>query len=102
MTTSAVARWLAAAALLCGLPALASDPLRGSDLWSVHCQNCHGARGRPALPAAPDLSQPQSLFKPDLMLLASIRNGRGAMPAFQGLLRDRDILDIVAHMRTFR
>jgi len=24
------------------------------------------------------------------------------MPAYQGLLRDRDILDIVAHLRTFR
>ena len=98
----AAAGALVAAAWLGAVPAQASDPLRGSDLWSLHCQVCHGARGRPLLPAAPDLSQPQALFKPDTTLLAAIRSGRGAMPAFQGLLRDRDILDIVAHMRTFR
>ena len=28
--------------------------------------------------------------------------GRGGMPAYQGQLRDREILDIVAHLRTLR
>jgi cytochrome c6 len=34
--------------------------------------------------------------------LVSIRTGRGAMPAYQGVLRDREILDIVGHLRTLR
>lgn len=95
-------RILAAALSLVGATALASDPIRGSDLYRTHCASCHGANGRPVLPGAPDFSQPTALLKPDLTLLASIRAGRGAMPAYQGLLRDRDILDIVAHLRTLR
>jgi mono/diheme cytochrome c family protein len=34
--------------------------------------------------------------------MSAIRAGKGAMPAYQGQLRDRDILDIVAHLRTLR
>lgn len=95
--------WLAA--MVCPMtltsePAVAADVLRGAELYQRHCVQCHGPRGRPVLPAAPDLSRPTALLKPDLALLASIRAGRGAMPAYTGLLRDRDILDIVAHLRT--
>jgi cytochrome c6 len=54
------------------------------------------------LPTAPDFSRPTALLKPDMSLLASIRAGRGAMPAYSGQLRDREILDIVAHLRTLR
>ena len=93
---------LALAAALASGNAAASDPLRGAELFRTHCASCHGADGRPVLPGAPDLSRPTALLKPDPALLASIRSGRGAMPAYQGLLRDREILDIVAHLRTFR
>jgi cytochrome c6 len=54
------------------------------------------------LPSAPDLTKPMALMKGDPALLASIRSGRGAMPAYAGQLRDREILDIVAHLRTLR
>lgn len=109
-STVASAGWRAAVAattllvamLLAVAPARASDPLRGADLFRTHCASCHGHDGRPVLPVAPDLSRPTALLKPDLTLLASIRSGRGAMPAYQGLLRDREILDIVAHLRTLR
>jgi mono/diheme cytochrome c family protein len=95
---------------LCGLalalcahaPAWAGDVLAGADLYRRHCANCHGADGRPVLPTAPDFSRPTALLKPDLALLAAIRSGRGAMPAYTGQLRDREILDIVAHLRTLR
>ena len=93
---------LAAALLLSCAPVLASDALRGADLYGNHCAQCHGPRGKPALPMAPDLTLPTALLKGDLTLLASIRAGRGAMPAYQGLLRDREILDIVAHLRNPR
>ncbi len=90
------------AALLCGAAAQAADLQHGSQLYRQHCALCHGPAGRPALPGTPDLSRPAALLKPDLELLAGIRSGRGAMPAYQGVLRDRDILDIVAHLRTLR
>lgn len=83
-------------------PVHAADPRHGAELYGRHCSTCHGGDGRPVMPTAPDFSRPTTLLKPDTALLASIRAGRGAMPAYQGLLRDRDILDIVAHLRTLR
>lgn len=80
----------------------AADPRHGAELYSRHCSSCHGGDGRPVMPTAPDFSRPTTLLKPDTTLLAAIRAGRGAMPAYQSLLRDRDILDIVAHLRTLR
>jgi cytochrome c6 len=80
----------------------AADLQHGAQLYSQHCALCHGQAGRAVLPGTPDLSRPAALLKPDLALLAGIRAGRGAMPAYQGVLRDRDILDIVAHLRTLR
>lgn len=80
----------------------AADVLQGADLYRRHCVACHGGDGRPVMPTAPDFSRPGALLKADPTLLGAIRTGRGAMPAYQGLLRDREILDIVAHLRTFR
>lgn len=96
------ALWLA---LACGaLPpaAHAADVMAGAELYRRHCSQCHGPGGRPEMPMAPDLSQPMALLKPDLTLLAVIRAGKGAMPAYEGLMRDREILDVVAHLRTLR
>lgn len=97
---------LTAAMLSCTVigptPAVAADIERGAALFETHCRACHASDGRPALPGSPDLSRPTALLKPDTTLLAAIRAGRGAMPAYQGVLRDRDILDIVAHLRQLR
>jgi mono/diheme cytochrome c family protein len=89
--------------VLCGCaPAGAGDVFAGAALYRRHCANCHGPDGKPVLPAAPDFSRPTALLKPDLTLLAEVRSGRGAMPAYSGQLRDREILDIIAHLRTLR
>ncbi|HET9978625.1 MAG TPA: cytochrome c [Burkholderiaceae bacterium] len=93
--------WLLLAAVL-ATHAQAGDVLRGAELYRRHCASCHGNNGQPVLPAAPDFTRPTALLKPDLALLATVRSGRGAMPAYQGLLRDREILDIVTHLRTLR
>ena len=89
-------------ALLLAGPVIAADPMRGAELYRSHCLSCHGAGGKPVMPGAPDFSRPTALLKPDLALLAAIRQGRAAMPAYEGQLRDREILDLVAHLRTFR
>lgn len=94
-------------ALMAGLsclhwPASAADLGRGAEIYGRHCAGCHGGNGRPVLPGAPDLSRPTALLRPDMALMASIRTGKGAMPGYAGQLRDREILDVVAHLRTLR
>ncbi len=80
----------------------AADINRGAELYRMHCTSCHGGDGRPLMPGATDFTRPSALLKPDLSLLSVIRAGRGGMPAYQGQLRDREMLDIVAHLRTQR
>lgn len=92
---------LAAAFLgLAGSSALAADIGKGGTLYATHCAACHGANGNPVMPNAPNFRRAESLLRPDAQLLATIRNGKGAMPAFFGVLRDREILDVVAYLRT--
>lgn len=96
-------RWLLLPALLGAcLGAAAADVAKGAQLYKTHCAGCHGGDGRPVMPTAPDFSRPASLLKPDLALLGVVRTGSGPMPGYQGRLRDADILDIVAHLRTLR
>ncbi len=103
MRRATLAALLAAALVPAAIPAAyAADPRHGAELYARHCTGCHGGDGRPVMPTAPDFSRPTSLMKPDPVLLASIRAGRGAMPAYRGLLRDTEILDIVAHLRSLR
>jgi mono/diheme cytochrome c family protein len=101
-STMGAARVLATAAFGIMHAAFAADVIKGADLYKQHCTGCHGSDGRPKMPSAPDFSRATALLKPDTSLLSSVRMGLGAMPAYQGQLRDREILDIVAHMRTFR
>jgi mono/diheme cytochrome c family protein len=95
-------RLLAGAVLLLALPLAtrAADIHKGAELYRQHCAACHGGDGRPLMPGATDFSRPSSLLKPDLSLLGVIRAGKGAMPAYQGQLRDREMLDIIAHLRS--
>jgi cytochrome c6 len=95
-------RQLAFALALCGASAQAADPRHGAELYRTHCTGCHGAAGRPVMPGAPDLTRPTALLKPDQALAQSIRAGRGGMPAYAGVLRERELLDVVTHLRTFR
>jgi cytochrome c6 len=91
-----------AALLLAGFAgtAGAADIAKGGTLYATHCANCHGANGRPVMPGTPDFRRMQGLMRPDAQLLNSIRAGKGTMPSYFGVLRDREILDIVAYLRT--
>ncbi len=84
------------------LPGHAADPSSGGATYQRLCAQCHGARGVPVLPVAPDFSLPTALMKGDGALLAVIRDGQGAMPAYQGQLKQAEMLDLVAHLRTLR
>ena len=91
---------LLALAALAGGNAEAADVARGRSTYTTHCAICHGADGTPTMPGAPNFRRMESLMRPDMQLLVAIRQGKGTMPGFFGVLRDRDILDVVAYLRT--
>lgn len=96
-------RALLALAFLAAAPAaIAADVMRGANLYRMHCAACHGQNGIAAMPTAPSFQRGERLMQPDMMLLQSVKTGKNAMPAFIGILNDREILDVVAYLRTIR
>lgn len=97
-------RRFAAAVALAAVSAGAhgADVIKGAQIYRLHCAACHGQGGVSIMPAAPSFSRGERLMQPDAALLASIRAGRAAMPGFFGILSDREMLDVVAYLRTFR
>jgi cytochrome c6 len=91
---------VAAALAFSAANASAADIQRGATLYSMHCAMCHGNNGTPVLPGAPNFRRMERLMQPDMQLMASIRTGKGAMPGFFGVLREREILDVIAYLRT--
>ena len=98
-----VSRAAAAAGLALLLaPAHGADVGRGGALYSQHCAACHGANGIAVMPGAPHFARRERLMQPDVALLGSIKFGKNSMPAFVSKLKDQEILDIVAYIRTIR
>ena len=92
----------AAAAVLAVVPAgaVAANIAKGGSLYTTHCAVCHGARGEPVMLGAPNFRRMESLMRPDMQLLPAIKNGKGSMPGYFGILRDQEILDVIAYLRT--
>lgn len=80
--------------------AAAADIQRGRGLYGTHCASCHGAEGQPTMAGAPNFRRMERLMKPDMQLMTTIRSGKGACPSFFGVLREREILDVIAFLRT--
>lgn len=91
---------LSAALLLACAGAQGADINKGRQLYAANCAVCHGQGGRSVMPGAPSFDRGDALLRADFSLLAAIRAGKNAMPAFQGRLADRDIMDVIAFMRT--
>lgn len=79
-----------------------ADSLKGRQLYAAHCAMCHGQTGKSTMPGAPNFNRGEKLMRPDGSLLASIRSGTNACPSFRGMLPDRDILDVIAFLRTLQ
>ncbi len=68
-------------------------------LYKTHCAICHGADGRKGMSGAGIL--PDSEL--DLAArIAIIKNGKGNMMAYQGLLTDEQIEALAAYTTTFK
>ncbi len=82
--------------------ARAADVINGSKIYAKHCAACHGPSGVSVMPGAPHLARGERMMQSDLALLASLKSGKNAMPAYMGILADREILDVIAYSRTLR
>ena len=89
-------------ALVAAAPAPAADVIRGAQVYARHCSACHGPKGMSTMPGAPHLARGERLLQSDTALLASLKAGKNAMPAYVGVLTDREILDVIAYSRTLR
>lgn len=85
---------------LCATWARAADTQNGAKLYGQYCETCHGPNGRGQFAGAPDFSRTNVMMRSDGALFASIKVGRGAMPGFLGILRERDLFDVIAYLRT--
>lgn len=83
----------------CGV-SMAADVNKGRQVYATHCVICHGQSGRGMVAGAPNFDRGDGLMRPDFTLLSAIRTGKNAMPAYRGMLSDRDILDVIAYLRT--
>jgi cytochrome c6 len=81
-------------------PAHAADIGKGQRIYSMHCSVCHGPTGLAVMPGAPNFARNERLLQPDMSLVMAVRTGKNAMPAFMGILNDREILDVIAYLRT--
>lgn len=96
-----------AVVLLLGTTALpgvvhAADVAAGQMIYNMHCVPCHGVRGESVIPNAPSFARGDRLMQPDMGLMMTIKAGKNGMPSFNGILRDQQILDVVAYLRTLR
>lgn len=95
---------LALSALLLLVPSIAraADLSNGGKVFEIYCAQCHGSAGQGVIPGAPKFNRGERMLQPDIALMTTIKRGKNAMPAFQGVLRDREILDVIAFLRTLQ
>lgn len=94
--------FLALPAALVMNPVIAADYFNGREIYATYCESCHGIDGRSMVPGTPDFSSGDTLFRPDSDLFTQIRQGKGTMPSFRGMLSDDEIRDVIAYLRSLQ
>lgn len=99
----------AAVLLVLGLTLMAAMPAMAAaaDDYKAKCQMCHGAdgKGNPAMVKSmgvKDLGSAEVQGMSDADLKAAIENGKGKMKGYKGQLNDKQITELVAHVRSFK
>jgi len=93
---------LSCATLIAVPQAMAGNPVNGGKIYNQSCKKCHGASGKSTFPGVADFSRGEGLMIADHELLQKIRDGKGMMPAFRGILKDDDISDVITYLRKLR
>lgn len=80
-------------------------PREAAQLFTNHCAVCHGANGNgqsytAAYPGMPAVGNLTTIRKSAPELKQSLREGRGAMPAFHNKLQETEIDSLIHHILT--
>ena len=99
-------------AAACAQPAPASQQAADVDarqLFAQACAKCHGPDGTGGLAMATNGPRPIDLgnaawqaTRSDDEIVAAIRDGRGAMPPFTGVLTPQQVTALARHVRSLR
>src|SRR5262245_22745361 len=98
-------------AAACSRPAPAAERVvpDGPALFAQACAKCHAADGTGGLPSAVNGPRPIDLTaaewqrtRSDEEIVAAIRTGRGAMPAFADVLNADQVSALGAYVRTLK
>lgn len=79
----------------------AADYRNGIKIYAENCEYCHGPGGE-GVGGMGELRVWDQLMKTDEELFAIVRDGKLAMPGYDGMLTSEEILDVISYMRTFR
>jgi len=90
---------LLATSLLTMGSAVAGSPFDGRPLYYKYCFDCHEQGGSTYMINAADFRKREGLMVTDQQLLILIKNGKGIMPGYNGVLKDQQILDIITYIR---
>src|SRR6478609_5675950 len=91
------------AMLDCGLFAVGSTQAVAQDAaatYKAKCAMCHGADGKGGKMGTRDFASAEVKAETDAQLTDIITKGKGKMPAYSGKLKDTEIKDLVAYIRT--
>jgi cytochrome c6 len=90
-------------------PAEERAPVDGAALFGQACAKCHGADGTGGLPSVANGPRPVDLTaatwhatRSDAEVITAIRDGRGAMPPFSGVLSADQIAALAAYVRSLK
>lgn len=81
-------------------PSWAASTAEGSLVYQRNCAVCHGMDGIASMANAPNFKRGQGLFKSDFALIEHLQRGKNACPSFLGILRDKQMYDVIAYIRT--
>ncbi len=79
----------------------------GADTYKAKCAMCHGPDGTAAVPMGkmykiPSFKDPAVVKDSDATLIATTKDGKGKMPAYNGKLTDAQIKEVVSYIRTLQ
>lgn len=90
--------------------AAGGNAANGKKTYNMYCTSCHGATGKGDGPAGKALNPKPADFskgnfkyaKNDAQMIAFIKKGKGPMPAWGSVLKDPQLADVVAFIRSLK